>query len=167
MIHWIFTISRIIAVPFCWKLIQVSNPIAIYIFVYAVFSDFLDGFFARLLNKITIIGAIADVAADKLLIYSTIFAIYRITTTRSLVYLAILWIIRDFSLIYLWRNSNVNFQSMVIGKIYTFFQFFIVFVLLIAHIKKFQIPSNAVNAVILLFLFLAIWTIKIYGRQFK
>ena len=52
----------------CW-------PQAFILFAIAAVTDFLDGFFARLLNNETVLGRILDPLADKALVLSALYAL--------------------------------------------------------------------------------------------
>ncbi|HEY7958269.1 MAG TPA: CDP-alcohol phosphatidyltransferase family protein [Polyangia bacterium] len=65
----LITICRIILIPvfaFLWW--RGLHTAALVVFGIASFSDWLDGFFARLLNQRTRLGQVLDPAADKLMV---------------------------------------------------------------------------------------------------
>jgi len=72
-----FTILRIIIIPFfIYSIVKLYWGRALFLFLLAIITDFLDGFLARLLHQKTILGACLDAIADKLLIilsYVTLF----------------------------------------------------------------------------------------------
>lgn len=63
------TIARFLLVPFVlWHIVMQEWRIAIALFVFAAFTDALDGSMARVRKQITRWGTVADPTADKLLI---------------------------------------------------------------------------------------------------
>jgi CDP-diacylglycerol--glycerol-3-phosphate 3-phosphatidyltransferase len=53
--------------------------VACILFVIASFTDFFDGYYARLYHEETEMGRILDPLADKILIFSTLWALYRLS----------------------------------------------------------------------------------------
>jgi len=71
------TIVRIIITPFLVQSIIYSDwQCASILFVCAVFTDFLDGFLARILHQKTVLGACLDPIADKFLIVACYTALW-------------------------------------------------------------------------------------------
>jgi cardiolipin synthase len=76
--HWLnvpncITLFRFALVPvFVWLYLDKAPEWALGCFTVAAISDGLDGFFARLLNQRTKIGAILDPIADKLLVFAAL-----------------------------------------------------------------------------------------------
>ena len=77
------TIGRILTVPFFVTAVLYYSPewdylryVALGIFVFAVFSDMLDGYIARSQNQMTQVGAILDPLADKILLSSSFIFLY-------------------------------------------------------------------------------------------
>ncbi len=67
----IVTISRIISIPFIIYLFSTNKfHFAIGVLVFALLSDFFDGFLARKLNQSSLLGSILDPVADKLILLS-------------------------------------------------------------------------------------------------
>ena len=78
------TICRIFAVPFFIATILYYTPendhlrfIALGIFMFAVISDFIDGYVARTRDQKTRAGAILDPLADKMLLISAFLCLYK------------------------------------------------------------------------------------------
>ena len=62
--------SRLLSAPvILWMILENKIQIAFWIFMYAVFTDLIDGFLARKLNLISEFGKIIDPLSDKLLIF--------------------------------------------------------------------------------------------------
>ncbi|MEK9186365.1 MAG: CDP-alcohol phosphatidyltransferase family protein [Patescibacteria group bacterium] len=69
-----FSFSRLPFVPFIiWSIASGYNILAIFLFSVAMFTDFLDGFFARLLKSQTKFGSFLDPLCDKLVIIPTVW----------------------------------------------------------------------------------------------
>ncbi len=66
-----FTILRIVLIPFIVSSIVFANwDQALLLFLVAGFTDLIDGFLARYLNQESLLGAVLDPLADKLLMVS-------------------------------------------------------------------------------------------------
>jgi len=132
MIHWFFTISRLCLAPICFYLIYSNQIILAEMFmIYAIFSDYADGYFARKLNQVTIYGALADATADKIFIYCC-SAGYQLKLQDP--YFAIvlgIWITRDLALNLLHVKKVKRFKSLFSGKCFTALQFVILFLILL------------------------------------
>lgn len=77
----LLTIVRILLIPvIVGSMIFGQWGLAFWLFVFAALTDVLDGFFARLLNQQTFLGACLDPVADKFLILSVFFTIAFIKT---------------------------------------------------------------------------------------
>lgn len=71
-----FSLSRLPFIPFIiWAVVNGYNVLALFLFAVAAFTDFLDGFFARLIKAETNIGSFLDPLCDKILILSTLAAV--------------------------------------------------------------------------------------------
>ncbi len=74
------TLVRVLLAP-CVVLAIFSGffVVASVIFIIAAATDFLDGYYARLYDQETEFGRLLDPIADKILIFSTLFALYTIS----------------------------------------------------------------------------------------
>ena len=79
----IMTVVRILSVPFFISSVVYYNPaedyiryITLAIFAFAVFTDLIDGYFARAYHEDTKIGAILDPLADKFLLMSAFICLF-------------------------------------------------------------------------------------------
>jgi CDP-diacylglycerol--glycerol-3-phosphate 3-phosphatidyltransferase len=143
----IITIFRIILVPFFVYFVYLSASTgsdryrytALFIFLVASLTDFLDGFLARKLKQESYLGRILDVTADKLLIVSSVIIFTFLTALpMNLPYwVALVILLRDFLIItgifWLWfRTKKIHIKPNIFGKIgITFEMLMIISVLLI------------------------------------
>lgn len=163
MIHWIITISRVFVAPICFLAIVKRSVLpAISLMAYAIISDFLDGYFARLLKSQSAAGAIADVIADKIFIYSVIAAL-ACSNIKMLILFSV-WLLRDIVLMCMWIFANNKFHSLPEGKIYTTLQFFIILAFVILHFLGIEIDMNILQAISIFFFVFAIITIRAYYK---
>lgn len=161
MIHWLLTLSRILIIPFLFSLVKKNDCKILYVTLYAIFSDFLDGYFARLLNKTSVIGAMLDGVADKLFIYALMIGLIMVNHMKLFALLSI-WVIRDALLFVFWMLSRKSFESLFVGKAYTALQFFIVFIFLVSHVFNFAISKNIMLFLNILFIILGLISLKKY-----
>jgi|GEM_PF-4848948 len=165
MLHWLFTFSRFAIAPFVFLAIKSSNFLSLYLLGYAILSDFLDGYFARLLGQTSIIGAILDGFADKFLIYFSLLGlIVKNHSMNGVWILTSIWLARDLILTVLWLLGKNSFQSIYFGKIYTALQFFTIAVLLASDLFGYKIPKYCTNFLIFTFFLLGAITIKKYYK---
>lgn len=106
------------------------NMIAIIIFIFAIFTDYLDGFVARKKKIRTLLGTFLDPAADKLLLVTTFIAL----TYKDIIPLWAMIIVlsRDIILFSGWLLTYIftgikNISPSIWGKATTFFQMFTIF----------------------------------------
>ena len=132
------TIGRIIAVPFFIGTIMYYVPqrdylrvVALWIFIFAVFLDVVDGYIARTRHQKTAAGAILDPLADKILITSAFICLFRIgvyfQTVRFPIWFVVGVISRDViliigSLLIYMTNGRLDVEPSRWGKATTFFQ---------------------------------------------
>ena len=108
----------ILTVPVVWLTVYHYYNIAIWLFIFAVFTDALDGSMARVRNQITEWGELFDPVADKLLIGSVgLLLIFRylhwllILTILTLEFITIVAVF-----IYKKRGGTGKIQANVFGK---------------------------------------------------
>jgi len=106
------------------------NMIAIIIFIFAIFTDYLDGFVARKKKLLTPLGTFLDPTADKFLLVSTFIAL----TVKNAIpfWVMIVVISRDIILLAGWLLTYIftgvkNITPSILGKLTTFFQMLTVF----------------------------------------
>lgn len=132
------TIFRILSVPFFITCLIYYTPekdylriIALAIFILAIISDAIDGYFARARNQKTQAGAILDPLADKILLITAFIFLYVISNQyfniRLPLWVVLIVIFRDVILllgggIIILANQENKISPTWWGKISTFFQ---------------------------------------------
>ncbi len=113
---------RIILIfPICFLILKFSEDylkLIILLYLLAIFLDFLDGFLARKLNAVSVLGKILDPLADKLLTLSLIFVL--VLKADFPFWLAIAIFFRDFFILFgswklMQRKIGVK-PSILVGK---------------------------------------------------
>ncbi|PLV60415.1 CDP-alcohol phosphatidyltransferase family protein [Thermotoga sp. KOL6] len=67
-----FSILRaVLTIPIVWFYLEGWDIVSFAVFLFAAFTDYLDGFFARRKNQVTDFGKVFDQVSDKILIIST------------------------------------------------------------------------------------------------
>lgn len=93
------------------------------IFIISMVTDFLDGYFARKNNQITVFGKLFDPLADKITI--TITLIFLSYFQYTYVYILIFMIIRDLIVDgsrNIFAKNNLKIEASIYGKLKTLFQ---------------------------------------------
>lgn len=93
------------------------------IFIISMVTDFLDGYFARKNNQITIFGKLFDPLADKITI--TITLIFLSYFQYTYIYILIFMIIRDLIVDgsrNIFAKNNLKIEASIYGKLKTLFQ---------------------------------------------
>ena len=89
-------ILRMVLVPVVMGLIMIDVPVwAAVLFVVAAITDFLDGYLARKMGQLTVLGAFLDSTADKMLVTGTFLAL--IAVDRASIWIAGTIITREFA----------------------------------------------------------------------
>ena len=125
-----FTLIRVFLAPIIFIcIIEPSLHIpALLLFVFASFTDYLDGYFARKTNSVSVIGEVIDPIADKILIVFIFFGLavylhsYLIAFAASTIIAREIWVgaLRDLN----GRQNNSDATKVtLIAKIKTFIQF--------------------------------------------
>ena len=119
------------------------NFVALFIFILAALTDWLDGYLARKWNVISVFGKIFDPLADKILVNSVliIFTVFG----RIPIWITILFITRDFLVdglrIHL-STKSITLSAKKWGKLKTLFQFIGLIVLFIIFSPRESIGFN-------------------------
>ena len=107
--------------------LQTSSQYFLYaigiIFIISMITDFLDGYFARKNNQITVFGKLFDPLADKITI--TITLIFLSYFQYTYVYIVIFMIIRDLIVDgsrNIFAKNNLKIEASIYGKLKTIFQ---------------------------------------------
>lgn len=134
----IFTLLRVLLAPIIFICILLSlNFTALIVFVFAAFTDYLDGYFARKTNSVSVIGEVLDPIADKILIVFIFFGLsvhldsYLVAFAASIITAREIWVgaLRDLNA----RSSNQNATKVLyISKIKTSIQLFTISIYLVA-----------------------------------
>ena len=134
----ILTIGRLILVPFLVFAFflpgSLGNWLSFSIFVLASFTDFLDGFFARLLKQQSKLGELLDPIADKLFFFTCVLIMY--LNSDIPLYFFILIGMRDLVVflgslvVALEKNwkAFMNVRPRILGKVTTTFQFLVLII---------------------------------------
>ena len=107
--------------------LQTSSQYFLYtigiIFIISMITDFLDGYFARKNNQITVFGKLFDPLADKITI--TITLIFLSYFQYTYIYIVIFMIIRDLIVDgsrNIFAKNNLKIEASIYGKLKTIFQ---------------------------------------------
>ncbi len=118
------SIVRLLLVPvFLWLRLTGRPEWALAVFVIAAVSDVLDGFLARVLNQRSKLGGLLDPVADKLLIFTAVFAL--VFDGGLPLWLLILLVVRDSTMlvgaaVVRLKNLDIPTRPSRIGKYATF-----------------------------------------------
>ena len=116
--------SRLLSAPvILWMVLENNLQIAFWVFIYAVFTDLIDGFLARKLNLVSEFGKIIDPLSDKLLIFSVFITLSYVNLMAAPIVMII--VLRDLfiligTVLSLLFKKKINLTPLTIGKI-TFF----------------------------------------------
>jgi len=118
------------------------------LFLVAALTDFFDGYCARLFQEETEFGKVLDPVADKILIFTTIWALYK-TVGQELIpeWFVLLLLLKDFILIvgalFLLKKKNAVLNPSKISKWTTFL--LMILIIYIFMIKFGYLPDSFVN----------------------
>ena len=119
--------------------------LSIILFFFGSVSDFLDGYIARKYNLITNFGKFIDPLADKILILTAFFIIYKMYPTYVPFWMISIILLRDLIItifrFYLNKKNSILKTSMI-AKRKTLFQIIVIHLLLIFHVFKETIPFD-------------------------
>ncbi len=133
----LISLIRLLCVPMTvWLIINNQVLIAFWVFVFASISDALDGFIAKRFNLQTELGAYLDPIADKALLVSVFITLGQAGYLYS--WLVLLVVFRDSlilvgAFLYHLIHENLTMEPLLISKINTAAQFFLVTVILGLH----------------------------------
>ncbi len=158
------TVFRYITIPFVIFFILFDfHVIALIIFLFAVFSDALDGAIARTRNSITEWGKIHDPIADKILI--GVVGSYLVVKYLSVIIIAsiiIIELIIIISALYRRNRQKKLIGALLPGKIKMALQSLALILLLFYSLTTFPLLLNFAEALLYLAIFFALISIFIY-----
>ena len=150
----ILTLTRIILIaPFLASLYSQAYVNAFYIFIFAGFTDGLDGWMARSFHWQSAFGSFMDPVADKLLIAASVISLALIGSIPW--WLVMLIFLRDITisigvLAWYWLiKQKPDFKPTYLSKINTVLQLGLV-TLCLFKLAFFKIPSNLLEVITLL-----------------
>lgn len=148
------TIIRLLLIaPFLFFLYHHDYSFAFYLYLFAGFSDGLDGWLARHYNWMSPLGSFIDPLADKLLVVSSFIALALIGSLPW--WLVILVLLRDITIsigVVAWYwliQRALDFMPSRLSKINTTLQLILV-TLCLFQLAFFSLPSYYVNTLIML-----------------
>jgi cardiolipin synthase len=115
----ILTFTRILLIiPFSISLLSENYIKACKILIFSGITDFLDGFFARILHQQTKLGAILDPIADKLTLISIMVCLS--IKFKSIVYFMIILIIKELCMLlvgaFMLKKTKKDYKSQVVWQ---------------------------------------------------
>lgn len=151
----LITLIRIIAIPFFLvSILYKDYRLAFFLFLFAGFTDSLDGFIARFFHQKTKLGAVMDPIADKLMLSTAYIALAIPREGENYIipiWLTILILSRDILIVIfvviqflIFDSSFENFMPSVWGKITTTLQ--IAYALAVLFMNSFGLPAAIVNS---------------------
>lgn len=139
----ILTLARIILTPFIvFAILEQRATLALILMAIAGITDMLDGAIARYFNQRSTVGAYMDPLADKLMLVSTMVALYMVHQVPLFLFLAVLFrdlIIIIGALAYEMITHKLEMKPTIPSKITTFLQ--IIFVLTALSDMAWQLPG--------------------------
>lgn len=152
-----FTLTRIFLAPLIFVCILESSlhSTALVLFVFASFTDYLDGYFARKTSSVSVIGEVLDPIADKILIVFIFFGLavnlnsYLLAFSAAIMITREIWVgaLRDLNA----RNSNQEATKVFyMAKIKTAIQLFTI------SIYLFSLTINSMLLIVIADIFLII-----------
>jgi cardiolipin synthase (CMP-forming) len=112
----------VLYVPTHWLTQHQANTIAMWIFIFAALTDWLDGYLARRLNQTSAFGAFLDPVADKLMVAAALIVLVELNRVSAIVALIIIGREITISALREWMANVGRSQSVavsMIGKIKT------------------------------------------------
>lgn len=128
------TLRLILVVPILLALLKQEYAIALGLFIFAGFTDAIDGLLARVYGWTSEYGAMVDPLADKVLLTGSFIALW--WTQEVSGWLVVLIIVRDVWIVsgaitYHYLIGRLEFAPTMVSKINTFLQIFLVVIILI------------------------------------
>ncbi|RKX38294.1 MAG: CDP-diacylglycerol--glycerol-3-phosphate 3-phosphatidyltransferase [Thermotogae bacterium] len=146
------TYSRIVlTVPIVFLLKNECYSIALVIFLIAAFTDYLDGYLARRLNKVSETGKVMDQVADKILVTSVFLALM----SEIPLWLIVTVIMRDSwvnGLRILSAKKGIIVPANIWGKVKTVLQFVLILAIMVERTFDLNMRIPVIILVFLTFL---------------
>ena len=166
------TFLRLLSVPFVVVCLYFPGRwgsfLAAFLFGAAFTTDFLDGFFARKYQAVTILGKLLDPVADKILVSVTLIAL--VSLGRVPAWMVMLLIAREIAVTGLRGIAAMEglvIQASALGKYKTVFQAVAVAVLSL-HYEYFEIDFHTVGlSLFWIALIFTLWSGWNYFRRFR
>jgi cardiolipin synthase (CMP-forming) len=144
----LITISRLICIPLIVSLylsgLDELRFLSFIIFLYASISDFIDGYLARKLDQITMIGKILDPIADKLLVILTFMLFMTADFINNITILGIMIITAREIIVMTMReifaHQGIQIDVIRLSKVKTAMQFTALILLFITSLFAREIP---------------------------
>jgi len=139
------TLFRIFLVPVLVVVLltKFSDWVGLTIFLIAAITDYLDGYFARRMNKTTRLGTLLDPIADKLLMSAAFISLVELGLARA--WMVVIIIGREFAvsgLRSIAAQNGITIAASPLGKTKTFTQVIAISLLIIAdEIGEFRFTS--------------------------
>ena len=112
----------VLYVPSNWLTQHQANAVAMWIFIFAAITDWLDGYLARRLNQTSAFGAFLDPVADKLMVAAALIVLVELNRVSAIVALIIIGREITISALREWMANAGRSKSVavsMIGKIKT------------------------------------------------
>lgn len=161
----------ILIIPLLWALFQGHYSIAFYIFLLAGISDGVDGFIARHYHCTSRFGSIADPIADKLLMISTLLALYWAKAVPMWLVFCVL--LRDVVVVagaiaYYMLIGSYQFMPSLLSKINTFFQLVLITLILLQQ-SYFVVSKELINGLMITVFITSLFSLAqyvfVWGRR--
>lgn len=117
------TVLRLLLIPvFCWLMWRGQELPALYVFLFASFTDLVDGYIARRYNLVTDFGKLMDPLADKVMVLAVMITLVLkgMAPAAAVIILLVKELIMVLGGIYALRRKSVVVFSKPVGKIAQF-----------------------------------------------
>tara|TARA_Y100000814_G_C12222605_1_gene365403 strand:+ start:137 stop:700 length:564 start_codon:yes stop_codon:yes gene_type:complete len=154
------TILRFLLAPLCiYLLIYEWRYVALFVFVLASITDFLDGFFARRYDAVSKVGSFLDPLADKFLVVGMFASFFYLNEIVD-IYILSMVVFRDVFVTLLRLMMQANGKTMItskLSKMKTTVQI-VVIILLFLNQPSFLLDETALYYLALSMSFLTLYT---------
>lgn len=170
----LLTVVRIFLIPVIVALfyapLTYGNYLAMFFFLIAILTDWLDGFLARKLNQTSNFGAFLDPVADKLLVSVVLIVLLQINQTIWLLFPAVVIISREIGISAMREWVARNGRSAVIavsfkGKVKTFLQMTALALLIVGSGEIYSYHFLCGLVLLYLAMILTLWSLLDYVKK--